>query len=68
METRILETESEIARIESLFSSPDFHRTHATQTTDLNARLATAKTTLHELYSRWEELEAVRNAADRLKT
>src|SRR5439155_18698738 len=32
METRILEIESEIARIESLFSSPDFHRTHATQT------------------------------------
>jgi hypothetical protein len=60
MEARILETESEIGRIESLFSSPDFHRTYATQTTLLNTELAAAKDRLHELYSRWEELEAVR--------
>ncbi|HZO86613.1 MAG TPA: ABC-F family ATP-binding cassette domain-containing protein [Verrucomicrobiae bacterium] len=64
METRILETESEIARIESLFSSPDFHRSHATQTRQLNTQLATAKATLHELYSRWEELEALRLSAE----
>jgi ATP-binding cassette subfamily F protein uup len=64
MEARILETEAEIARIESVFSAPDFHRTHATQTPQLNADLAAAKTKLHELYSRWEELEAVRIAAE----
>jgi ABC transport system ATP-binding/permease protein len=64
METCILETESEIARIEALFSSPDFHRTHATQTTQLNTELAAAKATLNELYSRWEELEALRLSAE----
>jgi ATP-binding cassette subfamily F protein uup len=64
MESRILKTESEIGRIEALFSSPDFHRTHATQTTQLNADLAMAKTTLAQLYSRWEELEALRLAAE----
>ena len=64
METRIMETEVDIARIEALFSAPDFHRTHATQTPQLNADLAAAKTRLHELYSRWEELEALRIAAE----
>jgi ATP-binding cassette subfamily F protein uup len=64
MEGRILEVESEIARIEGLFSSPDFHRSHATQTTQLNTDLATAKAALNELYSRWAELEAVRVSAE----
>jgi ATP-binding cassette subfamily F protein uup len=64
MEARILETESEIARIEALFSSPDFHRTHAAQTNQLKTELATAKATLAHLYSRWEELEALRLAAE----
>jgi ABC transport system ATP-binding/permease protein len=64
MEARILETESEIARIEALFSSPDFHRTHAAQTNQLKTDLATAKATLAHLYTRWEELEALRLAAE----
>ncbi|HKQ40467.1 MAG TPA: ABC-F family ATP-binding cassette domain-containing protein [Verrucomicrobiae bacterium] len=64
MENRILETESEIARIESLFSSPDFHRTHAVQTNQLKTDLATAKANLAQLYSRWEELEAIRRMKD----
>ena len=64
METRIMETEAEIARIEAVFSAPDFHRTHAIQTPQLNADLASAKARLHELYSRWEELEAVRASAE----
>jgi ABC transport system ATP-binding/permease protein len=64
MEARILEIESEIARIEAIFTSPEFHRTHATQTNELNAELAAAKSSLNELYSRWEELEAVRLSAE----
>ena len=64
MESRILAAESEIARIEALFSSPDFHRTHATQTAQLNIELAAAKALLTDLYSRWEELEAIRVSAD----
>ena len=55
--------DGEIARIEGLFSSPDFHRTLATQTSRLNADLAAAKENLARLYARWEELEALRAAS-----
>src|SRR5207237_7935710 len=34
MEAQIHAVEAEIARIEGLFASPDFHRTHATQTNE----------------------------------
>ena len=63
MEEQILKAEGEIVRIEELFSSPDFHRLHAAQTTDLKAQLATAKSRVAALYARWEELEAVRLAS-----
>jgi ATP-binding cassette subfamily F protein uup len=62
MEARILEVEQEIARIEELFASPDFHRSHATKTNELKAELDGAKATLAQLYTRWEELEALRLA------
>jgi len=65
MEARIQEVEAEIARIEGLFASPDFHRTHATQTNQLKADLTSAKEKLSELYSRWEELEAIKAAAEK---
>ncbi len=63
MEPKILALEAEIERIEGLFASPEFHRTHATQTTGLLAELATAKETLPRLYKRWEELEALKSGA-----
>jgi ATP-binding cassette subfamily F protein uup len=56
--------DTEIARIEALFASPDFHRTHATQTSQLTADLAAAKENLAKLYARWEELEAIKAAAE----
>jgi ATP-binding cassette subfamily F protein uup len=59
IEPQILALEKEIARIEGLFVSPDFHRTHATQTNELLERLAAAKEKLPQLYVRWEELEAL---------
>ncbi len=63
MEAQIQSVEAEIARIEGLFASPDFHRTHATQTNELNAQLAEAKENLTKLFARWEELEAIRLAS-----
>jgi ATP-binding cassette subfamily F protein uup len=63
MEAQIQAAEEEVARIEGLFASPDFHRTHATQTNQLMAELATAKEAAAQLYKRWEELEAIRAAA-----
>lgn len=63
MEAQIQAVEAEIARIEGLFASPDFHRTHATQTNELTAQLAEAKENLTKLFGRWEELEAIRLAS-----
>jgi ATP-binding cassette subfamily F protein uup len=63
MEAQILAREERITRIEGLFASPDFHRTHATQTNALVAELASAKDDLTRLYARWEELESIRAGA-----
>jgi ATP-binding cassette subfamily F protein uup len=60
MEAQIHAEDAEIARIEGLFASPEFHRTHATQTNQLTAALASAKENLARLYARWEELEAIK--------
>ncbi|MBI3192167.1 MAG: ATP-binding cassette domain-containing protein, partial [Pedosphaera parvula] len=60
MEAQIHAVDLEIARIEDLFASPDFHRTHGTQTSQLMADLNAAKENLARLYARWEELEAIR--------
>lgn len=65
-EARIHAVDEEIARIEGLFASPDFHRTHATQTRQLTADLAATKENLAKLYARWEELEAIKATAERL--
>ncbi|HEY3914110.1 MAG TPA: ABC-F family ATP-binding cassette domain-containing protein [Verrucomicrobiae bacterium] len=65
IEPQILALEQEIARIEGLFASPDFHRTHATQTKELLGELAAAKEKIPKLYARWEELEAMKSAAAR---
>jgi ATP-binding cassette subfamily F protein uup len=62
MEGAIKIAEAEIARIETLFAEPDFHRTHARQTDQLKADLAAAKTNLEKLFLRWEELEAIKAA------
>ena len=66
MEAQIHGVDAEIVRIEGLFASPNFHRTHATQTNQLTADLAAAKENLAKLYARWEELEAIKAAAKRL--
>jgi ATP-binding cassette subfamily F protein uup len=59
MEAQIHVVDAEIARIEGLFASPDFHRTHATETNQPTADLAAAKENLAKLYARWEEFEAI---------
>jgi len=63
IEAEILAVETEIARIEALFASPDFHRTHAPQTNELKGELERQRAKLSQLYSRWEELEAIKAAA-----
>jgi ATP-binding cassette subfamily F protein uup len=63
IEPQILSAEEVVARIERLFASPDFHRTHATRTNELLAELAAAKAKAAQLYARWEELEALKGRA-----
>lgn len=60
MEAKILAREEDIARIEALFATPDFHRTHGTQTDALKTELAAAKDEVAKLYERWQELEAIK--------
>ena len=62
IETQILLVEEEIARIEGLFASPDFHRTHATQTNQLLKEREAAKEKQKQHYARWAELEALKGA------
>jgi len=63
IEARIVATEAEIARIEAVFASPTFHRTHAPQTDQLKAGLAAAQQDLTRLFARWEELESIQAAS-----
>jgi ATP-binding cassette subfamily F protein uup len=65
MESEILATEQEIARIEGLFASPDFHRAHATQTNQLLTELAAAKEKLAQRFARWAELDALKASSTR---
>lgn len=57
IETKIIEAESEIERIEKIFTSPDFYLKYAEQTNELTLQLGIAKESVRILYERWEELE-----------
>jgi ATP-binding cassette subfamily F protein uup len=65
MEAQIQAIEAEVTRIEGLFIQPDFHRKHATQVNRLTDELEAAKENVTKLYARWEELEAIKAAAER---
>ncbi len=65
MEAAIQAVENNIARIEAIFLEPDFHRQHGQRSHALTAELGAEKERATKLYTRWEELEAIRagNAA-----
>jgi ATP-binding cassette subfamily F protein uup len=62
IEATILAAEDEVARLEALFAAPDFYEKHASDFAALEGQLATARHEVARLYSRWEELEALRKA------
>ena len=66
IEAHIHGLEAESARIENLFATPDFHRTHGAQMTELTVQLEAARAEVAQLYKRWEELEALK--AESLKS
>ncbi len=57
IEEKIISAESEVERIEKIFSSPDFYEKYAAQTNELNRQLEEAKEEVKKLYDRWDELE-----------
>ena len=63
MEAQIHAVEAEVVRIEGLFADPEFFRKHAAKVNDLTHELDAAKENVTKLYSRWEQLEAIRAAS-----
>ncbi len=57
IEEKIIDAESEVERIEKIFTSPDFYQKYAQQTNELNEQLTEAKEKVRLLYERWDELE-----------
>jgi ATP-binding cassette subfamily F protein uup len=65
IEAQIHATEAEVARIEGLFSDPEFFRKHAAQVNKLTDELESAKANVVKVYARWEELEAIKAASEK---
>ncbi len=65
MEAAILAAEENVARIEALFAQPNFHRDHGPRTPELMAELKADQERVVGLYARWQELEAIRESAQR---
>jgi ATP-binding cassette subfamily F protein uup len=66
MEAKIHALEAEITRIENLFADPEFFRKHAAQVNQLTSSLDAAKENLPKLFARWEELEAIKSASEKI--
>ncbi|KAF0152783.1 MAG: yfmR [Ignavibacteria bacterium] len=60
MEENIFNAESDVARIETIFSSSDFYVKFANKTVELNKQLEESKMKVKFLYERWEELEKIK--------
>jgi ATP-binding cassette subfamily F protein uup len=60
IENDITHAESEVARIEAIFASPDFYEKRGEQTVQLTEERAIAKALMERLYVRWHELEEIK--------
>ena len=56
-----MEAEEEADRLEKCFGEPDFFQKYGDKAKDLQKELDDKKRTLNSLYTRWEELEAIKN-------
>jgi ABC transport system ATP-binding/permease protein len=61
IENNILQAESEVARIEAVFASPDFYAQHGEQSVQLTEELKAAKAFIERLYARWHDLEELKS-------
>jgi ATP-binding cassette subfamily F protein uup len=60
IENDIMNAESEVEKIEGMFSSPDFYEKYTARTKELTSQLEQAKTLILKLYERWDELEKIK--------
>ncbi len=65
IEAEIHRVEGEVARLEGIFSGPDFYEKHGERTAELTAELAAARAEAERLFERWHELEEIRAGAAR---
>ena len=61
MEAAILTAEEEVERLHNLFADPEFYQKHGHEWQELETQQELAKNEVTRLYSRWEELEAIRS-------
>ncbi len=64
LEGAITAAETEVAELESLFSSADFYEKYGARIKELSDRLDEAREKVLQLYERWEELENKLSAPD----
>lgn len=64
MEEAILTAETEVAEIEEKLNDPEFYIENAAEAPALTAALEEKRAAVKVLYDRWEELEAIRLAAE----
>ena len=57
IEEKIIVAESEVEKIEKIFTSPDFYEKYAEKTSELTQQLEEAKAEVKKLFDRWDELE-----------
>lgn len=57
IESKIMEAEFELEKIDTIFADPQFYEKYASQTVELNNKHDDAKKLVKSLYDRWEELE-----------
>jgi ATP-binding cassette subfamily F protein uup len=57
IEEKIIEAESEVEKIEKIFSLPEFYEKYADQTNQLNLQRDEVKEKIKKLYERWDALE-----------
>lgn len=63
MEATILAAEDEAARLEGIFSAPDFYEKYGSEWRTIEMQLEDARKQVAHLYARWEELEVIRKAS-----
>ena len=64
IEEEILAAEQTLAQLEAQFNAPDFYEKHGDNWQALETELNEAKAKVPKLYSRWEELEAIKSASE----